>query len=56
MGNGYVLCVTAIQSNIIILNFRPTMIKYGLNNIRDLVGSKVDMEMIHNNPICRLEK
>ncbi|XP_070171258.1 phenylalanine--tRNA ligase alpha subunit isoform X1 [Polyergus mexicanus] len=35
---------------------RPTMIKYGLNNIRDLVGSKVDMEMVHNNPICRLEK
>ncbi|XP_011260085.1 phenylalanine--tRNA ligase alpha subunit isoform X1 [Camponotus floridanus] len=35
---------------------RPTMIKYGLNNIRDLVGPKVDMEMVHNNPICRLEK
>ncbi|XP_032678902.1 phenylalanine--tRNA ligase alpha subunit isoform X2 [Odontomachus brunneus] len=35
---------------------RPTMIKYGLNNIRDLVGPRVDMEMIHNNPICRLEK
>ncbi|XP_071579438.1 phenylalanine--tRNA ligase alpha subunit isoform X1 [Temnothorax nylanderi] len=35
---------------------RPTMIKYGLNNIRDLVGPKVDMEMVHNNPLCRLEK
>ncbi|XP_029156607.1 phenylalanine--tRNA ligase alpha subunit-like isoform X2 [Nylanderia fulva] len=35
---------------------RPTMIKYGLNNIRDLVGPKVDMEMVYNNPICRLEK
>ncbi|XP_020280780.1 phenylalanine--tRNA ligase alpha subunit isoform X1 [Pseudomyrmex gracilis] len=35
---------------------RPTMIKYGLNNIRDLVGSKVDLEMIHRNPICRLDK
>ncbi|XP_076681145.1 phenylalanine--tRNA ligase alpha subunit isoform X1 [Andrena cerasifolii] len=35
---------------------RPTMIKYGLNNIRDLVGPKVDMEMVHNNPICRLNK
>ncbi|XP_076162616.1 phenylalanine--tRNA ligase alpha subunit isoform X2 [Ptiloglossa arizonensis] len=35
---------------------RPTMIKYGLNNIRDLVGSKVDMEMVYNNPICRLNK
>ncbi|CAL7938970.1 unnamed protein product [Xylocopa violacea] len=35
---------------------RPTMIKYGLNNIRDLVGSKVDLQMIYNNPICRLNK
>ncbi|XP_046746234.1 phenylalanine--tRNA ligase alpha subunit isoform X2 [Diprion similis] len=35
---------------------RPTMIKYGLNNIRDLVGPKVDLQMVHNNPICRLEK
>ncbi|XP_011171541.1 phenylalanine--tRNA ligase alpha subunit isoform X2 [Solenopsis invicta] len=35
---------------------RPTMIKYGLNNIRDLVGTKVDMAMVHNNPLCRLEK
>ncbi|XP_053986445.1 phenylalanine--tRNA ligase alpha subunit isoform X2 [Hylaeus volcanicus] len=35
---------------------RPTMIKYGLNNIRDLVGSKVDLEMVYNNPICRLNK
>lgn len=40
----------------IFLDFRPTMIKYGLSNIRDLVGPKVDMEMIHNSPICRLEK
>ncbi|XP_050596219.1 phenylalanine--tRNA ligase alpha subunit isoform X2 [Bombus affinis] len=35
---------------------RPTMIKYGLNNIRDLVGPKVDLEMVYNNPICRLNK
>nr|XP_012229359.1 PREDICTED: probable phenylalanine--tRNA ligase alpha subunit isoform X1 [Linepithema humile] len=35
---------------------RPTMIKYGLNNIRDLVGPKVDMEMVRTNPLCRLEK
>ncbi|CAG5093490.1 Similar to alpha-PheRS: Phenylalanine--tRNA ligase alpha subunit (Drosophila melanogaster) [Cotesia congregata] len=35
---------------------RPTMIKYGLNNIRDLVGPKVDLQMVYNNPICRLEK
>ncbi|KAF5307330.1 hypothetical protein FQR65_LT07047 [Abscondita terminalis] len=35
---------------------RPTMIKYGYNNIRDLVGPKVDLQMIHNTPICRLDK
>ncbi|XP_017891034.1 phenylalanine--tRNA ligase alpha subunit isoform X2 [Ceratina calcarata] len=35
---------------------RPTMIKYGLNNIRDLVGPRVDLEMVYNNPICRLNK
>ncbi|XP_047110013.1 phenylalanine--tRNA ligase alpha subunit [Schistocerca piceifrons] len=35
---------------------RPTMIKYGINNIRDLVGPKVDLQMVHDSPICRLEK
>ncbi|CAK1579759.1 unnamed protein product [Parnassius mnemosyne] len=35
---------------------RPTMIKYGLNNIRDLVGPKVDLQMVQANPICRLDK
>lgn len=35
---------------------RPTMIKYGFNNIRDLVGPKVDLEMVQNSPICRLDK
>ncbi|EEZ97297.1 phenylalanine--tRNA ligase alpha subunit [Tribolium castaneum] len=35
---------------------RPTMIKYGLNNIRDLVGPKVDLEMVQRSPICRLDK
>ncbi|XP_015187509.1 PREDICTED: phenylalanine--tRNA ligase alpha subunit isoform X1 [Polistes dominula] len=35
---------------------RPTMIKYGLNNIRDLVGHKIDLEMVYNNPLCRLSK
>lgn len=35
---------------------RPTMIKYGLNNIRDLVGPKVDLEMVYDNPLCRLNK
>ncbi|KAJ9590386.1 hypothetical protein L9F63_016577 [Diploptera punctata] len=35
---------------------RPTMIKYGINNIRDLVGPKVNLQMVHDNPICRIEK
>ncbi|XP_066252364.1 phenylalanine--tRNA ligase alpha subunit [Euwallacea similis] len=35
---------------------RPTMIKYGFNNIRDLVGPKVDLDMVQKSPICRLNK
>lgn len=35
---------------------RPTMIRYGIDNIRDLFGPKVKLEMIYNNPICRLDK
>lgn len=35
---------------------RPTMIKYGYNNIRDLVGPKVDLGMAMSNPLCRLDK
>ncbi|OMJ21883.1 Phenylalanine-tRNA ligase alpha subunit [Smittium culicis] len=35
---------------------RPTMIKYGINNIRSLVGHKIDLNMVEKNPICRLEK
>uniref|UniRef100_A0A3B5MAT1 Phenylalanine--tRNA ligase alpha subunit n=1 Tax=Xiphophorus couchianus TaxID=32473 RepID=A0A3B5MAT1_9TELE len=34
---------------------RPTMIKYGINNIRDLVGHKVDLQMVYDSPICRLD-
>lgn len=32
------------------------MIKYGISNIRDLVGHKVDVEFIYNHPIVRLDK
>lgn len=35
---------------------RPTMIKYGINNIRDLVGPRVNLQMVQDNPICRLDK
>ena len=27
---------------------RPTMIKYNINNIRDLVGPTCDMDLIHS--------
>merc|ERR1712010_305281 len=33
---------------------RPPMILYGVDNIRDLFGHKVDLSMIRSNPICRL--
>eukprot|EP00172_Hildenbrandia_rubra_P001514 Plantae.Rhodophyta-Hildenbrandia_rubra.ctg20784.p1 GENE.Plantae.Rhodophyta-Hildenbrandia_rubra.ctg20784~~Plantae.Rhodophyta-Hildenbrandia_rubra.ctg20784.p1 ORF type:complete len:526 (-),score=101.05 Plantae.Rhodophyta-Hildenbrandia_rubra.ctg20784:73-1608(-) len=33
---------------------RPTMIKYGINNIRDLFGYKMDIQTIQSNPMCRL--
>ena len=32
---------------------RPTMIKYGINEIRSLFGPKVKLSMIQNNPIAR---
>jgi phenylalanyl-tRNA synthetase alpha chain len=35
---------------------RPTMIKYGFKNIRDLVGPKVDIKMVQESPMCRLDK
>lgn len=33
---------------------RPTMIKYGINNIRDLCGHKIDLQMVYNSPVCIL--
>lgn len=33
---------------------RPTMIKYGIKNIRDLFGHRVDLKAIQSNPLCRL--
>lgn len=35
---------------------RPTMIKYGVSNIRELLGHKVDLDFIENNPAVRFEK
>jgi len=35
---------------------RPTMIKYGISNIRELFGPKVNLQTIYDNPLCRLDK
>ncbi|EAS33476.3 phenylalanine-tRNA ligase, alpha subunit [Coccidioides immitis RS] len=35
---------------------RPTMIKYGVSNIRELLGHKTDLNFIESNPAVRLEK
>ena len=35
---------------------RPTMIRYGIDNIRDLCGPRVDLQMVYNNALCRLDK
>jgi phenylalanyl-tRNA synthetase alpha chain len=33
---------------------RPTMILYGIDNIRDLFGHRVSLAMVRSNPVCRL--
>ncbi|KAJ5075356.1 phenylalanine--tRNA ligase alpha subunit [Anaeramoeba ignava] len=33
---------------------RPTMIKYKVNNIRDLFGHKVDLQTIYSFPLCKI--
>jgi len=35
---------------------RPTMIKYHIGNIRELLGHRVDIDSIRTSPICRFEK
>ncbi|BFZ55468.1 Phenylalanyl-tRNA synthetase, beta subunit, cytoplasmic [Savitreella phatthalungensis] len=35
---------------------RPTMIKYGIDNIRELLGHKCSLEMIESNAAVRLDK
>nr|CAB3244774.1 phenylalanine--tRNA ligase alpha subunit [Phallusia mammillata] len=34
---------------------RPTMIKLGIDNIRDLCGHKVDLQMVYDSPICQMD-
>ncbi|KAG9389646.1 Phenylalanyl-tRNA synthetase, class IIc, alpha subunit [Carpediemonas membranifera] len=33
---------------------RPTMIKCGIDKIRKLVGHKLDLDMVANDPVCRM--
>ena len=35
---------------------RPTMIKYGVSNIRELLGHKVSLDFIETNPAARLDE
>ncbi|ODV61742.1 phenylalanine--tRNA ligase subunit alpha ASCRUDRAFT_75033 [Ascoidea rubescens DSM 1968] len=35
---------------------RPTMIKYGVSNIRELLGHKVSLDFIEHNPAARLDE
>jgi len=35
---------------------RPTMIKYGIKNIRELLGHQVDLKFIRDSPAVRLDK
>ncbi|KAI1709363.1 tRNA synthetases class II core domain (F) domain-containing protein [Ditylenchus destructor] len=35
---------------------RPTMIRYGISNIRELFGHKINLEMVYKNPICMLDQ
>jgi len=32
------------------------MIKYGIHNIRELFGPKINLHKVYTNPLCRLEK
>ena len=34
---------------------RPTMIKYKIDDIRTLIGPKVNLQMVYDNPICLLD-
>jgi len=35
---------------------RPTMIKYGISNIRDLIGHKIDLNLVYDSPISRVDE
>ncbi|KAL1882710.1 hypothetical protein VTK73DRAFT_1230 [Phialemonium thermophilum] len=55
------LCAMGLPSDMRVYGFglsleRPTMIKYGISNIRELLGHKVHLEFIQKNPAVRLDK
>jgi len=34
---------------------RPTMIQYGITNIRELMGHEINVQDLRNNPVCCFE-
>ena len=53
---GEVFDNTMLSNILTILIERPTMIKYKVNNIRELLGHKVDLGFIETNAAVRLDK
>jgi len=49
-------CQLTSDDEVVWCDFRPTMIKYGIHNIRDLFGPKINLHKVYTNPLCRLEK
>jgi len=50
-----------LPRNLVVFGFglsleRPTMIKYGIKNIRELLGHQVDLRFIQESPAVRLDK
>ncbi|KAM9904786.1 hypothetical protein OXX79_002531 [Metschnikowia pulcherrima] len=55
------LAPMGLPSNLRVLGWglsleRPTMIKYGVSNIRELLGHKVSLDFIETNPAARLDE
>jgi len=45
-----------LPKDVIVFGWGLSLDKYGINNIRDLVGHKVNLQMVYDNPICRIKK
>lgn len=46
---------TIVRKVIGFLIFRPAMIKYNINNIRSLIGNRIDLENIKISPPCLIK-